>query len=57
MYNGVFEGEVKYSENYWIMYVLPYFLILFVCNGPLISARGRLNCSDKVRTGELIYCE
>ena len=53
----VSEGEVKYSENYWIMYVFPYFLILFVCNGPLISAHGRLNWSDKVRTGELIYSE
>ena len=28
-----------------------------MCNGPLISARGRLNWSDKVRTGKLICCE
>ena len=28
-----------------------------MCNGPLIiSAHGRLNWSDKVRTGELIFC-
>ena len=57
MYNSVFEGAVKISENCWIMRVPPSVLNFCIIASPLTSAHGWLNWSDKVRTGERICCE
>ena len=49
IYNSLFEGAVKYSENCWIMF---HPISFNLCdNGPLISACGRLKLIGVIYLG------